>query len=69
MQATPPESLDLGFMVEDLPAVEKELESRGVVFSKPCAPLEGTPMLKAELRTPSGIRMTLWSLQDVPDEA
>ena len=62
LAATPPESLDLGFMVQDLPAVAEELERRGVVFSAPPAPYGNSPMLKAELRTPAGIRVSLWAM-------
>lgn len=68
MQATAPEALDLGFLVNDLPGVEAELERRGVAVAEPCAPLEGTPMLKAGLRTPNGIRITLWSMAEVTPE-
>ncbi len=69
MKATPPDSLDLGFMVEDLPGVAAELARRGVEFSVPVAPLPGTPMLRGELRTPNGIRMTLWSMPEAPPPA
>ncbi len=65
MKATPGDALDIGFMVNDLPKLSAELESRGVAFEDPVAPLEGTPMLKAGLRTPNGIRITLWSMPEV----
>jgi len=64
LTATPPDCLDVGFMIRDLPTVARELETRGVVFTEPPAPFGKSPLLKAELRTPAGVRMTLWAMAE-----
>ena len=60
---TAPESITLGFMIQDLPRVAKELESRGVEFSKPVKPCaEGAALHSGSFRTPNGVEVTIWGM-------
>lgn len=67
--AAAPNSIGIEFMVADINAAVAELEGRGVRFeeaAKPC--MEGSPMYIAYLRTPNGIRITLWGMGEMPAE-
>jgi len=58
---TPPESISLQFMLNDLPGTIQELERRGVEFEyKPVA--VGMSPAIAVLRTPHGVRLELWGM-------
>lgn len=64
-QATPPDSIRLQFMVEDLPTLCQELEKRGIrLEAKPERQgLEESTLWKCTFRTPHGVPVDLWSLQ------
>ena len=65
--ATLGNSLNLGFMIQDLPKVAEELEKRGVVFTKnPQAWEGGGPLLQASFATPNGIEVQLWCMPEQP---
>ncbi|MFA4986612.1 MAG: VOC family protein [Candidatus Brocadiia bacterium] len=64
---TPPGTFAMEFMLDDIFAVHKELESKGVQFEK--TPVRYAPQSKlfiCEFRTPNGILVRLWSIQDEP---
>ena len=67
--ATPGSSLNLGFMIQDLPKVAEDLKSRGVLFTKePQAWEGGGPLLQASLETPNGIEVQLWCMPEQPEQ-
>jgi catechol 2,3-dioxygenase-like lactoylglutathione lyase family enzyme len=61
---TPPESLLIQFMVDNLPKVIQELESRGVTFEHTPEAGEANPRIAA-LRTPHGVVLELWSSEPI----
>ena len=71
---TPPESITLQFMLNDLTGAIRELEARGVEFEYKPGPQDAIPAL-AVLRTPHGVRLELWgpveaqSLAPIPERA
>lgn len=60
--ATPPDTIELMFMVNDILATAKDLESRGIVFEQKPQPYgdEGSPMYTGHFRTPNRLRVVLW---------
>lgn len=69
-ESTPPESIRIQFMVEDIFDLIDELEQRGVIFEQqpqPCEP--GSSLYIAYFRTPHGICVDLWGIQDFDEDA
>jgi catechol 2,3-dioxygenase-like lactoylglutathione lyase family enzyme len=66
-QSTPPEAIRLQFMVADILATTKILETRGVTFEQQPGPCEaGSSFFTSTFRTPHGICVDLWGI--VPEE-
>ncbi|MCW8129074.1 MAG: VOC family protein [Planctomycetota bacterium] len=61
---TPPETIRLEFMVEDILEVGKKLEARGLKFENPPAPHGGpnSGLYQGTLRTPNGVALRLWGV-------
>ena len=67
--ATPPDSIRLQFMVEDILDTSEELERRGVVFEHWPSPVTAdSPLLIGSFRTPHGIGIDLWGFDGEVDE-
>lgn len=67
--STPPDSIRIQFMVDDLFATTEELQRRGVVFeAEPQAVAEGSLQWIAVFRTPHGICMELWGMVEPVEE-
>jgi catechol 2,3-dioxygenase-like lactoylglutathione lyase family enzyme len=61
--AVHPNSFRVEFMVDDINATVKELESRGLGFDEVARPWgDSNPMQVARFRTPNGIGVTLWGM-------
>jgi len=63
-QVTPPDSLSIQFMLNDLEGAIQQLEQRGIVFErKPEAGAASLPI--AVLRSPHGVSIELWGASQV----
>ena len=63
-QPTPPDTILLSFMIQQLHETVLRLEQGGVRFEEqPSRVAEGDPMSRAACRTPNGIRVELWEFQ------
>jgi len=61
--STPPDALNLQFMLSNIQETAIRLEQRGIVFEKPVQPYEpNSPMLTGTFRTPHGIAVDLWGM-------
>ena len=58
--ATPPDALTIGFMAEHVEVARREIEARGIEFSRAPEPYQSSSLLRGELRTPNGILVELW---------
>jgi catechol 2,3-dioxygenase-like lactoylglutathione lyase family enzyme len=68
-RSTPPDAIRIQFMVEDIFDLIDELEQRGVVFEQqpqPCEP--DSSLYIAYFRTPHGICVDLWGVQDFDED-
>jgi hypothetical protein len=61
---TPPESIRLQFMLEDIYGTSLEFEKRGITFDKKPQSQHGSPIYCATFRTPNGIPVDLWGMVD-----
>lgn len=61
-EATPPGGFRFEMMVADLAKSASELIARGIEFDRGPAPYDGGPMLTAELTSPNGLPIRLWSV-------
>lgn len=68
-KTTPPDSIRIQFMVEDILKTAKELEARGIVFEQQPEPFEdeASPMFTGYFRSPNGVRIDLWGMVDAED--
>ena len=61
--STPPDALRIQFMVKDIAATARELESRGILFELPPQPCQpGSQLHIGSFRTPHGISIELWGM-------
>jgi hypothetical protein len=61
--STPPASIRLQFMIENIVGVVSDLERRGIVFEERPGPWEpGSPLYTGYFRTPHGICIDLWGM-------
>ena len=68
--AVNPNAIKLEFMVEDIFATVRELESRGVAVEEISRPWgENAPMYITRLRTPHGVELKFWGMTQTPAEA
>jgi catechol 2,3-dioxygenase-like lactoylglutathione lyase family enzyme len=74
-QSTPPDAIRLQFMIENIKETASELERRGIVFEQwPTPGSMGSELLIGIFRSPNGIRIELWGLdeedkiQNIPDD-
>lgn len=68
-ESTPPDAIRIQFMVEDIFDLIDELEQRGVVFEQqpqPCEP--DSSLYIAYFRTPHGICVDLWGIEDFDED-
>jgi hypothetical protein len=62
--STPPSAIKIEFMLEAILDTAKQLESRGIVFDVPVhEDGEGSSLYTGTLRTPHGIAVNLWGLE------
>ena len=63
-EATPGDTLRLGFMIQEIEKVAAELRRRGVELEKPVARYQESeaPLYTARFRTPNGIAVDLWGM-------
>ncbi|HNW32315.1 MAG TPA: VOC family protein [Caldisericia bacterium] len=60
-RATPPGTMKIAFMVEEVDQTVKKLKDRGVEFiDDPQSVAEGSPLAKASFATPNMIECALW---------
>ncbi len=65
-KTTPPDSIRIQFMIEDIIGTAKELEARGIIFERKPEPFEdeASPMYTGYFRSPNGVRIDLWGMID-----
>ena len=61
---TPPDSILLSFMIQELDETVATLKARGIEFQAAPAPVaEDDPMSRAACRTPNGVQVELWEFR------
>jgi hypothetical protein len=64
-QATPPNAVKLQFMLKEVCKSAAELEERGIVFHQPIQPTSpGSSLYTGAFRTPAGIAVELWGVEE-----
>ncbi len=67
-RATPPGTMKIAFMVEEVDQTVKKLKDRGVEFiDDPQSVAEGSPLAKASFATPNMIECALWGFLEDKD--
>lgn len=61
-EATPPGAIRFEMMVDGLTELASQLRARGIEFDGGPAPYEGGPMFTAELTSPNGLAIRIWSM-------
>ena len=68
-KTTPPDSIRIQFMIDDILATAAKLENRGIVFEKKPTHFDevGSPLFTGFFRSPNGVRIDLWGMVDTED--